>query len=133
MRLAVIILSALLAGCAHDIPPSQHCPAGLAPARTAELFFGRNIGGREGVSDADWMQFVDKEIARRFPDGFTVSDATGAWRGADGRLVRERTKRLLVILKAGDEARLAALRAAYKARFRQENVLLLEWRGCAGF
>lgn len=133
MRAAVAVLCLMLAGCVHATSPLTVCPSGLSAARTAELFFGRNVGGREGVSDRDWMRFVDREVAPRFPDGFTVGDATGAWRGADGRLVRERTKRLLVVLQAGDEARLAALRAAYKTRFHQESVLQIERTGCIGF
>lgn len=131
MRAPFLFLCVLLAGCARtDAQPV--CPQGLSATRTAELFFGRNIGTSEGVSDGEWMRFVDQEIVPRFPDGFTLSDATGAWRDADGRLARERTKRLLVILKPGDEARIASLRAAYKARFRQESVLLIERLGCSG-
>ena len=131
MRAAALLLCVVLAGCAHALPAA--CPAGLAPARTADLFFGRNIGATEGVSDADWQGFVEAEIAPRFPDGFTVSDATGAWRGPDGKSVRERSKRLFVIMKDGDEAKLAAIRAAYKLRFGQDSVLAFEGAGCAGF
>ena len=133
MRAAVLCLSLALAGCAGLTSPT--CPAGLTRAKTAELFFGRNIGGTEGVGDADWTRFVETEIAPRFPDGFTISDATGAWKAKEGGTVRERTKRLFVVLEGvpGEETKLAQIRAAYRTRFRQDSVMLFEAEGCVSF
>lgn len=123
----------MLAGCAEF--SSAACPAGLTHTKTAELFFGRNDGTAEAVDDADWQSFVDVEIAPRFPDGFTLSDASGAWRGKDGSTVRERTKRLFVVLagKPDEPEKLAAIRNAYAARFHQDSVMLFEGEGCVGF
>lgn len=133
VRISVLVLCAALAGCTQF--SSHACPQGLTPATTAELFFGRNTGEAETVSESDWQEFVDTQVAPRFPDGFTVEDASGAWRGGDGRTVRERTKRLLIVLKgAPDEpAKLAAIHSAYQTRFRQDSVMLLENEACAGF
>ena len=129
----VVFLTLALGGCATLSP--QTCPAGMTRATTAELFFGRNVGATEGVSDADWRGFVDAEIAPRFPDGFTLGDADGAWRGKDGVTVRERTKLLFVVLsgKADEQSKLAAIRAAYKSRFHQDGVLLFQGEGCVSF
>jgi hypothetical protein len=103
--------------------------------RTAELIFGRNIPSGGGVSDKDWQRFVDTEITPRFPEGLTVTSAYGQWRGADGAITREPSMRLFLVLSGApdEEERLAAIRDAYKARFRQESVLLLEGTACAGF
>jgi hypothetical protein len=123
----------LLAGCSGVV--REECPAGLHRARTAELFFGRDTGAVETVSDADWRAFVAAEVTPRFPDGYTVSDAVGAWRGKSGTTVGERSKRLFIVLagNAGEEARLEAIRAAFRRRFHQQSVMLLEGEGCVSF
>lgn len=130
MRVLVLMQCAVLAGCVEFSP--QACPAGLMQTKTAELFFGRNTGAAESVNDADWQIFVDTEIAVRFPGGFTVSDVSGAWRDESGRAVRERTKRLFIVLPGtpDEPAKLAAIRAAYRARFHQDSVMLIENEGC---
>ncbi len=117
------------------MPAAQGCAAGLRPVTTATLYFGRNAGSTEVVGDAQWQDFVSREIVPRFADGFTLSDAAGAWRGSDGRTQGERAKRLFIVLPGGaeDGDKLAAIREAYKARFRQQSVLLVEGRACAGF
>lgn len=133
--LAVLAAGLLLAGCVSvDIDASLACADGLKARTTAELFFGRNIGEAPGVSDADWKQFVDEEVTTRFPDGLTVIDAAGQWRAADGVIVREPSKVLLLILSGepGEQEKIEAIRTAYKTRFRQEAVLLIERRGCVG-
>lgn len=112
------------------------CPAGGDSMTVAELYFGRNIGGRPGVSRAEWRRFLDGEVTPRFPDGLTVHDGAGQYRGADGRLVREPSKILTLILPAlNDEtrARLAAVADAYKQRFRQESVMTVLRPACVSF
>jgi len=39
------------------------CRAPAKPMLRAEMFFGRNVGGRLGVSEAKWMRFVARELA----------------------------------------------------------------------
>lgn len=128
------VMAVLLAACATPGGRTS-CPAGLSAVTTAELFFGRNIGGALGVSDDDWRRFVDEEVTPRFPDGLTVIDAAGQWRGADGAIAREPSKVLLLVLSgaAGEDEKIDAVRQAYRARFRQESVLLLRRQGCAAF
>lgn len=128
-RISAVLLAAALAGCGHM--PFASCSGGLHDARVAGLFFGRNIGASEGVSDADWKDFVDREIAPRLPKGFTIAPGEGAWQGADGQTVRERAFRLTVV--DPDAAAIAAIRAAYTSRFHQDSVLEIEERACVGF
>ena len=133
-----LVLALLLGGCVSvDVTAEAGlCPGGLTPATTAELFFGRNIGDRFGVSDEDWKRFLDEEVTPRFPEGLSVFDVAGQWRGADGVIVREPSKALLLILgddPEGDRARLDAIREAYRKRFRQEAVLMIQRQACVGF
>ncbi len=133
VRTGIIFLSALiLSGCAGL--PSTSCPAGLKPMVSAELTFGRAIPGGGAVSEADWQHFVDEEITPRFPDGLTVQDALGQWKGRGG-IVREASKRLFVVISGSplEAAKLEAIRTAYRMRFRQEAVLLVETPICGAF
>ncbi len=129
-------LALLLAGCAATGEPPA-CPAGLSPATVAEAFFGRNAGGREVVSDADWALFLDQVVTPAFPDGLTVLDATGQWRSRDGRVAQERTKLLLLALPEGTPThvatRLAPVIAAYRVRFGQESVMVTTRAACISF
>jgi hypothetical protein len=108
---------------------------GQEAERTAQLFFGRNIDGRPGVSEADFQKFVDQEITPKFPDGLTVLDGGGQWRGDANLLIREASKVVLIVLpKRGDNsARIDAVRNAYKARFHQDSVLLITQTACVSF
>ncbi|WP_137180427.1 DUF3574 domain-containing protein [Roseomonas sp. AR75] len=94
----------LLGGCAQIAAAPMACPAGLEPAAIAEAAFGRNAGGREIVSDNAWQGFLDDVVTPSFPDGLTVLDAAGQWRGRDGRIARERSKLLLLVLPGGSVA-----------------------------
>jgi hypothetical protein len=130
---AALLVLLGLPGCA-SLP--QPC---VPPARlmaSAELLFGRNIGGRLAVSDAAFAQFLAAEITPRFPDGLTMLDAKGQWRDAErGNLIREPSK--LVLISFDDDApRRAALTAiadAYKQKFRQHSVLIALRSSCVSF
>ena len=65
------------------------CRAAQKPMVVIDLMFGRNIGGRLGVTEARWSRFLADEITPRFPDGLTVVDASGQWR-APGQADRAR-------------------------------------------
>ncbi|TAH67451.1 MAG: DUF3574 domain-containing protein [Rhodopseudomonas palustris] len=101
----------------------------------AELVFGRNIGDRLGVSEADFARFAGAEIAPRFP-GFTVLDSLGQWRDpARGRLVREPGKLVMIAFPDRPEARaaLADIAEAYKREFQQQSVLVAVRPACVSF
>lgn len=132
--LLACLAAATLAGCAAlpgpaCLPPSQ-------PMLSAELAFGRNIGDRLGVSDAEFTRFTAEEITPRFPEGLTVLDGAGQWRDSErGHVVREKAK-LVTLVFAEDPVRRAALSAiaeAYKQRFKQQAVMVSVRPSCVSF
>jgi len=114
---------------------TSECQLGK-PQQVAELMFGRKIGDRTGVSNAAWARFADREIAERFPDGFTVIDARGQWRDPDRhRIMREPSKLVQIVLpgRAEDQQHLDEIAAAYKERFRQQSVAIIVRPACVAF
>lgn len=112
------------------------CRDPAKPMLRAELYFGRNIGGRLGVSERQWAQFLKREITPRFPDGLTVIDAKGQWRNpATGSILREPSK-IVIVVTADEPAahqRLAAAALAYQQRFKQKSVGVVTRAVCAAF
>ena len=102
----------------------------------AELFFGRNIKGREPLTDAEWAEFAAHTITPNFPDGFTVFDGEGQWHNPQtGQIAGGRTKILLVAAKREpDLARwLSSVVDAYKTQFHQQSVGIIIRDSCASF
>lgn len=111
------------------------CPPNQEPMRTAQLFFGQNIGNKPGVSEDDFRKFVDEEMTPRFPNGLTILDGGGQWRGGENELIREAAKVVIIVAPQGREtqAKINAARDAYKRRFRQEAVLVITQITCVSF
>lgn len=77
------------------------------------------------VGQAQWSQFLQAVVTPRFPEGFTVWQASGQWRSSDGSIVREPSY-VLQLIHAEDEARdkaISEIMSEYKTQFRQEAVL----------
>lgn len=111
------------------------CPAGQEPMRTAQLFFGRNIGHKPGVSEADFRAFVDQELTPRFPEGLTVLDGGGQWKGDENKMIREASKVVVLVLplKGDSGDKLDAARRAYVRKFHQDSVMLVTQPACVAF
>jgi hypothetical protein len=113
--------------------------AACAPCRDtelAQLYFGRRMPGGGEVAEEAWAAFVASELGPRFPDGFTVVDATGQWRDpATGLVAQERMKLVQIAAPASAEtgARLEAVRSAYRTRFAQSSVGLVTAPACTEF
>ncbi|NJP12343.1 MAG: DUF3574 domain-containing protein [Leptolyngbyaceae cyanobacterium RU_5_1] len=91
-----------------------------------DLFFGRNIGGVEGVSQAQFQTFVDTVITPRFPAGLTNVDANGQFLSSDGQLIREPSEVVSLILEdtQANETAIDEIVAEYIKQFQQESVLI---------
>jgi hypothetical protein len=89
------------------------------------LFFGSAFGVE--VDDERWEDFVNREIAPRFPAGFTILDGSGQWR-EQGVVYRERSKILIVMHHNAPDAseKLEAIRQRFKERFAQESVMRVD-------
>jgi hypothetical protein len=88
------------------------------------LYFGTDT--RQGpVTPDKWSSFLSSVVTPRFPDGLTVWDAKGQWRGKSGKIGKEKTKVLLLIHPDSPEADQAIQEIidAYKKEFEQESVM----------
>jgi len=105
-----------------DLPPA-------ADTVMDRLYFGRNIGTREGVSGRDWRAFRDAVISRCLPQGFTVFAGAGQWK-QDDAIIHERSFVLEVVHPAGARADtvLAGIARLYAQRFRQDAVMRVTTR-----
>lgn len=102
--------------------------------RLGQLYFGRGKPDGGEVSDAEWEDFLGTVVTQRFPDGLSVNDITGQYRGPSGRIVSERSKRLhIVVFDAPAHLPLIEeIIAIYRHRFRQDAVMRTERSLCAG-
>ncbi|WP_079171015.1 MULTISPECIES: DUF3574 domain-containing protein [unclassified Streptomyces] len=143
LRLAAAAVAAALVAVAAPVasagfgdgapPAATTAPAGAEPFAETRLLFGteRPYGG-PAVTDREFTAFVDREVTPRFPDGLTVQEGHGQWRGADGTVVRERSYEL-VLLYPSAQARASSpkierIREAYRQQFGQESVARVDDR-----
>lgn len=135
-----VLLAALLSGCAHSPVASAPvtAPATLNgdpahPGQTqgwvdTKLYFGLGLADHpdNGVSEAQWRDFLDKEVSSRFPAGLSVVDVYGQWQGKN-QTTPERLRSKMLIIDypdtADNRARIEAIRAAWKQRTGDQSVL----------
>jgi hypothetical protein len=126
-----VVLCAVLAACAS--PRAQICVPPSHQMNRVELFFGAAFNDGKPIGDADWQDFLDKEVTPRFPAGLTAYEAYGQWQRSDGQIEKS-PSRVLLIWYAGDQSsRIEAIRAAYKKRFRQMSVMRVDGADCVSF
>jgi len=141
-RSVVLCLSCvlLLAGCAtRSVVTETSVQGGVVDPGAwtrDELYLGMNTPTGV-VSDSAFGAFLDREVAPRLPDGFTVLQATGYYRDTStGRTVREPSRVLLVYYRDNEPQSgraLAELAALYKRLFQQQSVLRVTARVRASF
>jgi hypothetical protein len=135
------LLALTLAACAHK---SAHPAAAATAAPTLQgdaahpgvtkgwvdtrLYFGLGPADHpeQGISEADWRSFLDKEVTPRFPDGLSVVDIYGQWQGKNQTAPeRLRTKMLVIdyLDTPENRARIDAIRSAWKQRTGDQSVM----------
>jgi hypothetical protein len=135
----LVLLACLLAisSCrpAGASPTRAFCAVGDTALVRDVLYLGRNTPGGTELSDSAWQQYVDEVVTPRFPAGLTIWDAAGQWRGASGKVEREKSK-VLTLLHAGDSGSdhlVGEVIGEYKRRFDQEAVLRERVMTCSRF
>jgi hypothetical protein len=129
-RMAIVVATLLaIAACAPLQAP--RCSSGEQTAIQDSLYFG-TARPNGIVTTEEWAKFVATTVTPRFPQGLTVSQASGQWRGADGSIVRESTHVLLLVHPddAPSEKAIIELVASYKTQFQQEAVLRVKTSAC---
>lgn len=135
-RISVVLALCILTLLACTPSPDEaRCPEGSDRFDEYSLFFGRNIGDAEVVSDDDWRAFLADTVTPRFPEGLSVFDAEGQWRNSQGESVRERSKMVMILAEPDTDAstRLDEIVEEYKRRFSQESVLRVTDSACVAF
>jgi uncharacterized protein DUF3574 len=133
----VLVLALSVFETAASPERNEACPiAGEHRMSVVHLYFGRSIGGRTPLTDAEWNAFAAEILTRNFPDGFTAYDGDGQWLDPKtGAVIRERT-RIVTAAVRNPRALAAGVQAvsdAYRRRFRQESVGIVSEDVCAAF
>ena len=134
-RIAVVAALSSIAADVQAQTPEPQCRPPMAPWTQVELYFGRGLADGAVIGEAAWRDFLAEVVTPLFPDGLTVVDAAGQWRGADGVVAREPTKLLIILVPDADAAgpAIEGIIASYKDRFDQESVLHAEQAVCVAF
>ena len=135
-RLALFMLllgsTVLLSACSPSAELA--CNSGEQASFEDTLYFGTSKPGA-AVTTQEWADFLGGFVTPRFPNGLTVSQAAGQWRGGDGKLIRENSF-VLKLVHANDPLSNAAIQEItdeYKAKFQQQVVLRVKSQACVSF
>ena len=87
------------------------------------------------MDDDAWDAFLGDTVTPRFPDGLTVLDGAGQWRGSEGTIQKERSKLLVILAPPGDDGMrlIDEISEEYERRFNQESVLRTVNDSCVSF
>lgn len=108
------------------------CGSGTAAPRVRTTLYMGLLRPKGVVSELEWQIFLRDEVTRRFPEGLTVWDADGQWRGPSGTIDHERSKVLLLVHPDTADARRSVqeIIEAYRKTFEQQSVLWESARVC---
>ncbi len=142
MRSSILLPGFLLlfaiGGCVHPHATALPAAPTLAsdsahPGHTngwveTELYFGLGPADHpeKGISDAEWRDFLDREVTPRFPAGLSVVDVYGQWESKRSATVeRLRSKCLIIDYPDTQENRdkIEAIRSAWKQRTGDQSVM----------
>ena len=111
------------------------CPGEAGAFVRTELFFGLSRPGSV-ITEEDFKAFVDARVTPRFPDGLTVLTGSGQFRSANGTIVVEGSKLLILLVPRRDgeaDRKIEAIRRDYQHQFQQESVLRADAATCVSF
>jgi Protein of unknown function (DUF3574) len=132
-------LALAIVACAHPAANTATAAAPVLqgdpshPERTkgwvdTRLYFGLGPVDHpeQGISEAQWHEFLDKQVTPRFPAGLSVIDVYGQWQGkSQPAPARLRSKMLIIDYPDTQENRdkVEAIRAAWKQQTADQSVM----------
>jgi hypothetical protein len=131
-RLFALLVVTSLTSCASIAP--LECRHDEQRLVTTTLYFG--TGKTTGVvTNEEWLGFLADTVTPRFPQGLTVTDASGQWRSANGQIVREASHALTLVHPddAASDTAVDEIIARYKSSFAQQSVLRTRSHSCVSF
>lgn len=123
--------SAFALGAADWARPIAAKPGSEAPTSggwlKTELYLGGTQRGGRIVSEQDWSSFLAKVLTPVFPRGLTVYDAYGQIQQADGKIRRQPTRVVVIVLprQPNQEIRFSSVIQAYQRQFPGTKVMKL--------
>ena len=114
-----------------NVPIVNACVQKAETFWRTELYFGRDKNDGTQVSDEEWAQFLDEFVTPKFPDGLTVLDGNGQYRLENGKIVKEKSKVMILLYKPKtrlvNSRKIDQIRNEYKKRFKQESVMRIDF------
>jgi len=107
-----------------------------APSESITLAFGLSLSGGGEITEAEWDDFLAREVTPRFPAGLSVTEVRGQWQDTPASpIIQERARLVWIIAPSSPDlgAKLTGIRNAYKKRFNQSSVAAFIHSGCASF
>jgi hypothetical protein len=145
MRLLAAAAATLLSAACVHVTDSGAVVPGPAPAVAAckigepmvetMLYMGMLRPGGS-ISRFEFQQFIDKEVAPRWKEGFTILEGQGLWLSEQRNITEREPSHVLVRLHDGSaeaSAQVEAIGAAYIKAFEQDAVLRTDRQTCASF
>ena len=137
--IAGLVASLAFSGCislpgARPAAPASPCQIGEPMVETM-LFLGMARPGGS-VSRYEFQAFVEREVAPRWKEGFTILDGQGLWLSEQRGITEREPSRVLVRFHDGGaeaSAGVEAIRDAYIKTFEQDAVLRTDRTTCADF
>ncbi|MEU9142749.1 DUF3574 domain-containing protein [Streptomyces sp. NPDC048349] len=121
-----VLIALLGAGIPALVGAALHTDVGK-PYQETRLYFGtERSDGRSPVGEREFMRFLEREITPAFPEGLTVHEGYGQWRGQDGKAVRESSYEVVLLYPENEAAersgRIERIRRAYEGQYQQDSV-----------
>ncbi|MEV6689221.1 DUF3574 domain-containing protein [Streptomyces sp. NPDC051130] len=121
-----VLIALLGAGLPALLGAALHPHVGQSYQETRLYFGTARPLGQSPVSEAEFNRFIDREVTPAFPEGLTVQDAHGQWRGEDGTIVHETSYEVVLLYpeKEADDrsVRIERIRQAYERQYEQDSV-----------
>jgi Protein of unknown function (DUF3574) len=107
----------------NPLETEEDSPKKITAYLQEELYFGLSKPGGV-VTEEEFQNFMDTEVAPRFPEGATILNGQGQFLD-DGKLAKEGSKLLILVYTFTDakQKQIKEIIDIYKTKFQQESVL----------